>query len=47
MCDGRWLMRGRKILTVDEDEIVDAIQQRAEAVRARAGIRPFLAEPIA
>jgi 5-methylthioadenosine/S-adenosylhomocysteine deaminase len=45
MCNGRWLMRGRKVLTVDEDEIVDAIQQRAEAVRARAGIRPFLSEP--
>jgi 5-methylthioadenosine/S-adenosylhomocysteine deaminase len=44
MCDGRWLMRDRKVLSVDEDEIVDAIQQRAEAIRARAGIRPPLTE---
>lgn len=41
MCNGRWLMRGRKLLTVDEDEIIDAIQQRSEAVRARAGIGPL------
>jgi len=45
MCNGRWLMRDRKVLTVDEDEIVGAIQQRAEAIKARAGIRPFHIEP--
>jgi 5-methylthioadenosine/S-adenosylhomocysteine deaminase len=46
MCNGRWLMRGRKVLTVDEDEIVGAIQQRAEAIRARAGIHPLLTETL-
>jgi len=42
--NGQVLMRDRKVLSVDEDEIVDAIQQRAEAIRARAGIRPPLTE---
>lgn len=39
MCNGRWLMRERKILTVDEGMIISQIQLRADAIRTRAGIR--------
>jgi 5-methylthioadenosine/S-adenosylhomocysteine deaminase len=38
MCDGRWLMRDRKVLTVDMEGLLDEIQSRADAVRRRAGI---------
>ncbi|WP_243544164.1 amidohydrolase [Pseudodesulfovibrio tunisiensis] len=38
MCAGQWLMRDRKILTVDEDMLLDEIQERAEHIRERAGI---------
>lgn len=39
MCNGRWLMRERKVLGVDEESLLDQIQSRADAVRERAGIR--------
>ncbi len=39
MADGRWLMRDRKILTVNEAEILAAVPAAADAVRKRAGIR--------
>ncbi|MDR3321308.1 MAG: amidohydrolase [Synergistaceae bacterium] len=39
MCDGRWLMRGRVIKTVDERAILKEAEQRAAAIRKRAGIR--------
>lgn len=38
MCDGKWLMRDRKILTLDEDTIVNEAQKRSEAIYKRAGI---------
>lgn len=38
MCDGKWLMRDRKILTLDEDAILQEACDRAKAVYARAGI---------
>ncbi|MBQ2027954.1 MAG: amidohydrolase [Clostridia bacterium] len=38
MCDGKWLMRGRKLLTIDEDALYTEAQQRADAIRSRAGI---------
>ncbi|QGP92625.1 Atrazine chlorohydrolase [Neomoorella glycerini] len=38
MCDGRWLMRDKKILTVNEEEILDRVQARAAALVKKAGI---------
>jgi 5-methylthioadenosine/S-adenosylhomocysteine deaminase len=38
MCDGRWLMRGKVIQTVDEDAVYDEAIARAKAIRERAGI---------
>lgn len=39
MCDGRWLMRERRILVVDEAEVLAEAKRRAAAIVARAGIR--------
>ncbi|PRR70726.1 hypothetical protein MHFGQ_07500 [Moorella humiferrea] len=38
MCDGRWLMRDKKILTVNEEEVLDQVQTRAAALVKKAGI---------
>ena len=38
MCDGKWLMRDRKILTLDEEAIVKEAQERSNAIYKRAGI---------
>ena len=38
MCDGRWLMRERKLLTLDEQAIYTEAQRAADAIRRRAGI---------
>ncbi|WP_018123434.1 amidohydrolase [Desulfovibrio oxyclinae] len=38
MCDGNWVMRDRKVLTMDEEAVLNEAQQRADAVRKRAGI---------
>jgi len=38
MCDGRWLMRDRKVLTLDEDAIVAEACEHARAIYERAGI---------
>lgn len=39
MTDGCWLMRDHKILTVNEQEIIQEAKQRASAIAQRAGIR--------
>lgn len=39
MADGRWLMRDREILTVDEEAILQEAKERAAAIVERAGIR--------
>ena len=39
MCDGKWLMRERRLLTIDEDALYTEAQQRADAIRSRAGIQ--------
>lgn len=39
MCNGRWLMRDRKILTLDEDAILQEACARGAAIYERAGIR--------
>ncbi|MBO4368014.1 MAG: amidohydrolase [Clostridia bacterium] len=38
MCDGKWLMRERRLLTIDEDALYREAQKRADAIRSRAGI---------
>ena len=38
MCDGKWLMRDRKILTLDEKVILKEACERAKAIYKRAGI---------
>ncbi|MBD2100284.1 amidohydrolase [Leptolyngbya sp. FACHB-261] len=38
MCNGRWLMRDHKILTVNEAEVLKEAVQRAKAISQRAGI---------
>jgi 5-methylthioadenosine/S-adenosylhomocysteine deaminase len=38
ICDGKWIMKERKILTVDEEEILNEAKERATAIYKRAGI---------
>ena len=38
MCNGTWLMRDRKILTLNEEAILTEANERAQAIYARAGI---------
>ena len=38
MCDGKWLMRERKIMTLDEEAILKEACDRAKAIYKRAGI---------
>ena len=39
MCDGKWLMRDRKILTLDEEAILKEACARGAAIYDRAGIK--------
>jgi 5-methylthioadenosine/S-adenosylhomocysteine deaminase len=39
MCDGKWLMRDRKILTLDEDAILKEACAHAEAIYKRGNIK--------
>jgi 5-methylthioadenosine/S-adenosylhomocysteine deaminase len=38
MCDGKWLMKDRILMTLDENTIIQEAQRRADAIRKRAGI---------
>lgn len=38
MCNGEWLMRDRRIVTLDEEAILDRVQDTAQAIVRRAGI---------
>jgi len=38
MADGRWLMRDKEILVVNEQDILTEAKKRADAIRERAGI---------
>jgi 5-methylthioadenosine/S-adenosylhomocysteine deaminase len=38
MCDGKWLMKDRILMTLDENTIIQEAQMRADAIRRRAGI---------
>lgn len=39
LCNGRWLMREREVLTVQEDEILRQAQERAASLVKKAGIQ--------
>lgn len=39
MCNGKWLMRDRKVLTLDEDAIIAQATEHANAIYSRAGIK--------
>lgn len=39
ICNGRWLMRNRRILTFDEEALLEEAKRRAADIRRRAGIR--------
>ncbi|MEE1113592.1 MAG: amidohydrolase [Eubacterium sp.] len=38
MCDGKWLMKDRKVLTLDEEAILKEANERARAIYKRGGI---------
>lgn len=38
MCDGKWLMKNRKVLTVDENKVIKLAKKHAKEIRERAGI---------
>jgi 5-methylthioadenosine/S-adenosylhomocysteine deaminase len=38
MVDGRWIMREQKILTVNEEDILEEAKAHAAEIRKRAGI---------
>lgn len=38
MCNGKWLMKDREILTIEEKTILHEAQLRADSIRQRAGI---------
>ena len=38
MCDGKWLMKDRKVLVLDEEAIMKEAAERASAIYRRAGI---------
>ncbi|MFA5527091.1 MAG: amidohydrolase [Peptostreptococcales bacterium] len=38
ICDGKWIMKDRHILTVDEEAIIREAKERAKAIYKRAGI---------
>jgi len=39
MCDGRWLLRQRKILTVNEEEVIHEARRLSTGILQRSGIR--------
>lgn len=38
ICDGKWIMKDRKVLTVDEEAIIAEAKERAKSIYKRAGI---------
>ena len=39
VCNGKWLMWERKILTFDEEAVLREAKMRAASIRSRAGIK--------
>jgi len=38
ICDGKWVMKNRKVLTVDEEAVIAEAKERAKSIYQRAGI---------
>lgn len=38
ICNGKWIMKNRKVLTIDEEAIIEEAKERAESICKRAGI---------
>lgn len=38
ICNGKWLMRERKLLTLDEESLIQEAKIHAASIRSRAGI---------
>jgi len=38
MCDGKWIMKNRKITMVSEEDVLNKAEKMADAIRKRAGI---------
>lgn len=38
ICDGKWIMKNRRVLTIDEEAIIAEAKERAKAIYKRAGI---------
>jgi 5-methylthioadenosine/S-adenosylhomocysteine deaminase len=39
MCDGRWLLHERKILTINEEEVIHEARRTASKILSRSGIQ--------
>lgn len=39
MCNGKWLMKNRIVLTLNEGDVLEAAKEHAAAIRSRAGIQ--------
>ncbi|KAL1060592.1 hypothetical protein V6Z11_1Z085600 [Gossypium hirsutum] len=39
MCNGRWIMRDKKILNVDEEEVISLAKEASSKLLRRAGIK--------
>ena len=39
MCDGKWVMKNRVVLTINEEEVYEMAKEHAAAIRSRAGIK--------
>lgn len=38
ICNGKWIMKNRKVLTIDEEAIIEEAKERAKSIYKRAGI---------
>jgi 5-methylthioadenosine/S-adenosylhomocysteine deaminase len=45
VCDGKVLMEGRRVLSVDEDEILALAVREGRLMRERAGVEPLAGQP--
>ena len=39
MCDGKWVMKNRVVLTINEEEVYEMAKEHAAEIRSRAGIK--------
>ena len=39
ICDGRWLMKEKEILVLDESKLLDEVKEQAKKIREKANIK--------